>query len=41
VYLEKKDIALRELLTMVKDGDLDLQPEYQRGLVWDKKMASR
>jgi uncharacterized protein with ParB-like and HNH nuclease domain len=41
VYLEKKDIALRDLQRMVEEGELDLQPEYQRGLVWDKKMASR
>jgi uncharacterized protein with ParB-like and HNH nuclease domain len=41
VYLDKKDMTLRELLGLVKDGDLDLQPEYQRGLVWERKMASR
>lgn len=29
------------VLSQVKGGDLDLQPAYQRGLVWDKKMASR
>lgn len=25
----------------MEQGTLDLQPSYQRGLVWDKKMASR
>lgn len=39
VFLEKKDMTLRELLTMVEEGDLNLQPQYQRGLVWDRKMV--
>jgi hypothetical protein len=41
VLTEKKDFSLRELLQMVNEGELDLQPQYQRGLVWDRKMASR
>jgi hypothetical protein len=41
VIYEKKDFSLRELLKMVDEGELDLQPQYQRGLVWDRKMASR
>lgn len=41
VFLDKKDFSLSQLLSMVRDGDLDLQPQYQRGLVWDTKMASR
>lgn len=35
-------LCLHELVPLqVADGELDLQPSYQRGLVWDKKMASR
>lgn len=28
------------MIQQVKDGELDLQPGYQRGLVWSQRMAS-
>jgi len=31
----------RVLWLMVKDGDLNLEPDYQRSFVWDRKKASR
>jgi hypothetical protein len=34
-------VVLRLTVLQFKDGELDLQPSYQRGLVWDKKMTSR
>lgn len=34
-------VVLYFFLLQFKDEELDLQPSYQRGLVWDKKMTSR
>lgn len=41
VYIEKKDLPIREYKTMFEEGDLILQPDYQRKYVVDIKFASR
>jgi len=41
IYIDKKDFTLREYQTMRNDGDLILQPFYQRKFVIDIKFASR
>jgi len=41
IYIDKKDFTLREYQTMRNDGDLLLQPSYQRKFVIDIKFASR
>jgi 5-methylcytosine-specific restriction endonuclease McrA len=41
IYIDKKDFTLREYQTMRNDGDLMLQPSYQRKFVIDIKFASR
>lgn len=41
IYIDKKDFTLREYQTMRNDGDLVLQPFYQRKFVIDIKFASR
>lgn len=41
IYIDKKDFTLREYQTMRNDGDLLLQPSYQRKFVIDLKFASR
>ena len=41
IYIEKKDFSIREYKTMKEDGDLTLQPDYQRKYVVDIKFASR
>ncbi|MES2766165.1 MAG: DUF262 domain-containing protein [Bacteroidota bacterium] len=41
VFIEKKDLTLREYQMMRTDGDLLLQPSYQRKFVVDIKFASR
>ena len=41
IYIDKKDFTLREYQTMRNDGDLFLQPFYQRKFVTDIKFASR
>lgn len=41
IVWQPKDFSLREFLSMQQDGDLDLQPEYQRKYVATVKIASR
>lgn len=41
VFIEKKDLPIREYKTMFEEGDLILQPDYQRKYVVDIKFASR
>lgn len=41
IIWQAKDFSIREFLSMREDGDLDLQPEYQRKFVMDNKLASR
>lgn len=33
--------TIRELVSWNEDGDMDFEPEYQRGFVWQKNAASR
>jgi len=41
VYADKKDPLLYGLYTQWKDGDLNLQPDFQRREVWDDKKGGR
>ncbi len=41
IIWQAKDFSLREFQSMKQDGDLILQPEYQRKYVMNIKMASR
>ena len=41
IIWQAKDFSLREFQSMKQDGDLVLQPEYQRKYVMNIKMASR
>lgn len=41
IHIEKKDFSIREYKTMKEDGDLTLQPDYQRKYVVDIKFASK
>lgn len=34
------DKSVRDLVTMIHDGDIDLDPDYQRNYLWDNKKAS-
>lgn len=38
---EPRDLSIRELFTQEQDGDLKLQPEFQRYYVFDDAKASR
>lgn len=41
IVWQAKDLPIREFASMLQDGDLDLQPEYQRKYVATKKIASK
>lgn len=41
IVWQAKDFSIREFASMLQDGDLDLQPEYQRKYVATKKIASK
>ena len=41
IVWQPKDFSIREFLSMMQDGDLDLQPEYQRKYVATPKIASK
>lgn len=41
VYAEKSDPTIEGLYKSFQRGQLDLQPEFQRGYVWDDAKASR
>ena len=41
VYTEQGDPEIDSLYRKWKDGDLDIQPDFQRGFVWDITKASR
>ena len=34
------DKSVRDLVTMIEDNDIDLDPDYQRNYLWDNKKAS-
>lgn len=41
IIWQAKDFSVREFHTMVKEGDLILQPDYQRKFVMDMKLSSK
>ena len=41
IIWQPKDFSIREFSSMLQDGDLDLQPEYQRKYVATPKIASK
>jgi uncharacterized protein with ParB-like and HNH nuclease domain len=41
IYTDKSDPTIFDLYTRFKDGDLILQPDFQRQFVWDKRKSSR
>ena len=41
VFVEKKSITLSEVKTMWDEGDIELNPDYQRDYVYTEKRASK
>ena len=39
--LEKSDLQLQSIVTRIANGELDLQPNFQRGEIWDNKRRQR
>ena len=40
LYVDKVDKSTSDLFRMIVEGELNLQPNYQRKFVWDKKTLS-
>ena len=41
LYVDKVDKSTSDLFRMIVEGELNLQPDYQRKFVWDKKTMSK
>ncbi len=41
LYVDKVDKSTSDLFRMIVEGELNLQPDYQRKLVWDNKTMSK
>ena len=41
LYVDKVDKSTSDLFRMIVEGELNLQPDYQRRFVWDKKTMSK
>ena len=41
LYVDKVDKSTSDLFRMIVEGELNLQPNYQRKFVWDKKTMSK
>lgn len=41
LYVDKADKSTSDLFRMIIENELELQPDYQRNFVWDKKMMSK
>lgn len=41
IRVESKTFSLRQIFDMIKSGDLNLHPDFQRNLVWDNFRKSR
>ena len=41
LYVDKVDKSTSDLFRMIQEGELNLQPDYQRKFVWDKKTMSK
>lgn len=39
IISEPKDLSIRELITLKSEGNLDLQPSYQREYVYDSNKS--
>ncbi|KOT13341.1 hypothetical protein AC245_08830 [Haemophilus parainfluenzae] len=41
LYIDKGEKSVSDLFRMIKEKDINLQPEFQRKFIWDKKTMSR
>lgn len=41
IYVENKPFSLSQLIDLIKDGDLEIAPDFQRNFVWDRTRQSK
>lgn len=41
LYIDKGDKSVSDLFRMIKEKEINLQPDFQRKFIWDKKTMSR
>ena len=41
IFVENKPFSLRQIYDLIKYGDIELSPDFQRNFVWDKTRQSR
>lgn len=40
IYVENKPFSISQLMSLIKDGDLELNPDFQRNFIWDRARQS-
>lgn len=40
IYVENKNFSVRQLSWLIDDGDLELNPDFQRNFIWDRNRQS-
>lgn len=40
IYVENKPFSIRQLMLLIDDGDLELNPDFQRNFIWNKTRQS-
>lgn len=41
IFVENKPFSLKQILELIKDGDIELTPDFQRNFIWDKTRQSK
>ncbi len=41
IYVEPKPFSISQFLDLIKDGDIEIAPSFQRNFIWDKTRQSR
>lgn len=41
IYIENKPFSLAQLMDLIREGDLEVAPVFQRNFIWDKTRQSR
>lgn len=41
IFVENKPFSLKQIVDLIKDGDIELSPNFQRNFVWDKTRQSK
>lgn len=41
IFVENKPFSLKQIVELVRDGDIELSPNFQRNFIWDKTRQSK